>query len=103
MRAKFPLDNLCIEKEIDLYIKTLTGKTVTIPTILSGDTVLMLKERIQDKEGIPVDQQRLIFNGVQLEDSRSLSDYDLSDGSTVCRVLNLRGGTLMDLIFFSST
>ena len=91
--SKIPLNNLCIEKEVNLYIKTLTGKTVTIPTILSGDTVLMLKERIQDKEGIPVDQQRLIFNGAQLEDSRSLSEYKLSAESTLHMVLRLRGGT----------
>jgi len=88
---------------VQLFVKTLTGKTVSIE-VEAGEAIEDVKARIAEKEGIPPEQQRLIFGGQQLQDGKTIDDYDLGDDATLHLVLRLRGGGgLLPGILYATT
>ncbi len=74
-----------------IFIKTLQGKTMTLD-VSDTDTIASVKQKIFEKENIPQDQQRLVFNGKQLEDNMTINDYNIQADANIHLVLRLRGG-----------
>ena len=83
--------SLVSRRRAQIKVKTLTGKEIEID-IESDDTIARIKERVEEKEGIPPPQQRLIFGGKQMTDDKKASEYNIEGGSVLHLVLALRGG-----------
>jgi len=82
---------LGIRGGMQVFVKTLSGKTISVECE-PDESIESLKAKIMEKEGVPPDQQRIIFGGKQLDTQKNLSDYDIDDDDTLHLVLRLRGG-----------
>lgn len=76
---------------MQITVKTVTGQAIPL-TVEPGDTIEAVKGMLQNKAGMPPDQQRLLYSGKQLEDNRTLADYNIQDQAILHLVLRLRGG-----------
>ena len=86
-----PMVSMAYASAIHITVKTLTGKSIPLD-VDTGDTIKVVKEKIETKEGYPEDQQRLIYHGQQLEDDHTLADYKVQADDTLHLVMRLRGG-----------
>lgn len=82
-----------IKKTMQVKVKTLTGRDIPVD-VEPNDRIIRIKEMMEEKEGIPPSQQRLIFNGSQLSDESTVQESNISAGASLHLVLTLRGGTL---------
>ena len=85
-------ESLPVYKVDSTFVKNLYGKCITLPVFDSSNTILDIKQFIMDKESTPIDQQRLIHNGRDLHNNKSLMHYDIKPHTTMYLVLRLRGG-----------
>ena len=76
---------------MQIFVKTLTGKTITLD-VEPSDTIENVKQKVQDREGVPPEQQRLIFAGKQLDGQKTLQECQIDEGASLSMVLRLRGG-----------
>ena len=86
-----PMTSVAYAAALEITIKTLTGKSIPLD-VDTGDTIRIVKEKLEAKEGYPVSEQRLIYHGQQLEDDHTLADYKVLSGDTLHLVIRLRGG-----------
>jgi ubiquitin C len=89
--ALAPMVSVAQAAAIHITVKTLTGKSIPLD-VDTGDTIKVVKEKIETKEGYPVDQQRLIYHGQQLQDDNTIADYKVQADDTLHLVIRLRGG-----------
>ena len=91
-------DYLSIKARMQIFVRTLTGKTITLD-VEASESIQDVKAKIQDIEKIPSDHQRLIFAGIQLEDEFTVEHYNIQSEDTLELALRLRGGLTSGLVF----